>query len=120
MKKYFIWISLFQLILISCLDISIYEDVEPQLEIIVKNEAEQPVSGATVDLFLKKDDWQKNINSIYTGNTDNQGRVVFTDLQEFTYYFYVLKNNKDNRNQISTLEKPLKKNVKAIVETIIK
>ena len=107
-------------LLVNCTEKITRSDVNPQLEIIVKTESGQLVTNASVSLFLTEEDWKDNINIIQSGNTNNEGSILFTDLEEIQYYFFASKGEMNNQNQISETNKILEINVKAIIETIIK
>ena len=119
MKKYLIPF-LTSIFLISCPEKVFYINVAPQLEIIVKTESCQLVSDAQVFLFLTENDWWDKTNAVQSGQTGSQGSIVFTELEEVPYYFYVTKDYMTNEGQVSEIKEALKENVKAIVETIIK
>jgi len=104
----------------NCTEKIIYNDIDPQLEIIVRTESGQLVSGASVSLFTTENDWINKTNIVQSEETNNQGRALFSDLEEVRYYFFVVKNDMTNENQVSEIKEALKINVKAIVETIIK
>src|SRR5450759_2523557 len=72
-------------------------DTLPQLEIQVLDEKGANISGAYVALFDSADEWNKRINPMQVWRqTDLNGKVVFVDLKEITYYFYVRFDGKDN------------------------
>jgi hypothetical protein len=86
-------------------------DTLPQLEIGVRDGNGSPVSGAYVALFSNLDDWTSRTNPVQVWRrTDVTGKVIFTDLQEIPYYFYIRIDGKDNSlDEISTGE-PLRRN----------
>jgi hypothetical protein len=72
-------------------------DTLPQLEIVVLDETGKPVAGAYVGLFDSAEEWKKLANPVQTWRqTGIDGRVVFVDLRESDYYFYVRSADKDN------------------------
>jgi len=117
-KFYFLFKFFF--IMSHCSEKITYADVAPQLEIIVKTETGQLVSRAQVSLFETEDDWINKTNIVQSGETDGQGCILFSDLDEIKYYFLAVKNSMTNRNEVSETNEVLKVNVKAIVETTIK
>ncbi|TSA34413.1 MAG: carboxypeptidase regulatory-like domain-containing protein [Porphyromonadaceae bacterium] len=94
-------------VLYSCTKV----DTLPQLEIQVLDENGANISGAYVALFDSADEWNNRINPIQVWRrTDSDGKVVFVDLKEITYYVYVRFDGKDNSvGEVSTSE-PLQVN----------
>jgi hypothetical protein len=88
-------------------------DTLPQLEILVLDETGAIVSGADVALFDSIDEWNKRENPVQVWRrTGIDGKVVFVDLKEITYYVYVRFDGKDNSlGEISTAA-PLQVNYK--------
>lgn len=86
-------------------------DTLPQLEIKVLDEKGANITGAYVALFDSADEWNKRINPVQVWRqTDSNGKVVFVDLKEITYYFYVRFDGMDNSvGEVSTME-PLQLN----------
>jgi len=104
-KKFYIMVSLaisLALILHGCVKV----ETEPQLLIHVLDEKGKSVSGAYVALFDTADEWNRRLNPVQVWRrTDSEGKVVFTDLQEMTYYIYVRFDGKDNSiGEMSTTE----------------
>lgn len=107
------------LILISCGKTE-YLDNAPQLEIHVTNQQGQIVSGATVSLFSNEDDWKQSKGIIYLTQTNANGSALFEELEERNYYFLVEKEELNNKNEVAYFTDPLKTNVKAIINVIIR
>ena len=86
-------------------------DTLPQLEIQVLDEKGANISGAYVALFDNADEWNSRINPVQVWRqTDSNGKVVFVDLKEITYYFYIRFDGQDNSvGEVSTKE-PLQLN----------
>ena len=57
---------------------------------------EYPVPGANVRLYPTLNDWDNETNMIVEGNTNNNGKVVFTGLGQFVYYVDVWEQNHNN------------------------
>lgn len=93
-----------------CLALTFYGCVQvdtlPQLEIQVMDESGANVSGAYVALFDSADEWNKRENPVQVWRqTGSDGKVVFVDLKEISYYIYVRYDKKDNSlDEVSTLE----------------
>ena len=107
------------LVMHGCSKETVYEDTLPQLEIIVVNATGGIVSGAEVQLYLTQEDWNAEENIVANSMTDANGSVLFSELEERIYYFYVSKDDKDNVQGISYFENPLKINEIKVLETII-
>lgn len=88
------------LVLSGCIKV----DTLPQLEILVLDEKDAAIPGACVALFDNPDEWSKRENPVQVWRlTDSEGRVVFVDLNEITYYIYARFDGKDNSvGEIST------------------
>ena len=72
-------------------------DTLPQLEILVLDEAGASISGAFVTLFDNAEEWNIRKNPVQVWRrTDSEGKVIFVDLKEITYYIYARFNGKDN------------------------
>ncbi|MFA5815029.1 MAG: carboxypeptidase-like regulatory domain-containing protein [Bacteroidales bacterium] len=95
------------LVLFGCIKV----DTLPQLEILVLDEKGASISGAYVALFDSADEWNIRKNPVQVWRqTDSDGKVVFVDLKEITYYVYVRFDGKDNSvGEVSTTE-PLQVN----------
>jgi hypothetical protein len=96
-----------------------YIDNKPQLEIGVKDNTGQPISGAVITLFLTQNDWNKKVNAIQTASSDSKGTVLFKDLEEKVYYFLVEKGTQNNVLGIAYFAQPLKINEIRVIQTII-
>jgi len=108
--------GLFALILVIAFSGCNKFDTLPQLEIQVVDESGATISGAYAALFDSHEEWNKRINPVQAWRmTDPYGKVVFTDLKEITYYFYVRFDGKDNSAGEIFVSEPLKLNQKTIV-----
>ncbi len=105
-KFYFLLVSV-ALIFQAC-EKTEYVKSSPQLEITVVSGDMVFVEGATVSLFNTEDDWQLKSNVVQSLETDSKGQVLFEDLQEQKYYFFVEKGEQDNLADIAATFDPLK------------
>jgi PKD repeat protein len=73
------------------------EVVTTALTVIVKEYGtEHRISGASVILYPTRDDWDYETNPIAEGTTDNNGVVVFENLDPVIYFVDVWHDNYDN------------------------
>jgi hypothetical protein len=86
-------------------------DTLPQLQVIVLDDLGARIPGAYVALFDSAEDWNARNNPVQVWRqSDSEGKVVFMDLKEITYYIYARYDGKDNTvDEISTME-PLRVN----------
>lgn len=72
--------------------------VEPSLLVVEVLEywSEEPVAGASVILYPSLADWNNQKNAIIEGFTDDDGIVVFSDLDPIVHYVDVWGENHDN------------------------
>ncbi len=66
------------------------------LTLTVRDEVGNIVEGATVQLFEKKEDYDKEANPTFTGKTDKKGVAKFKSLKAIRYFMLVKKGDKDN------------------------
>jgi hypothetical protein len=92
-------------------------DTPPQLEVIVLDANESKVTGAYVTLFENEAEWEKRINPVQVWRrTDNEGAVLFNDLQENKYYIYARFDGMDNSfNEYSTVEPLVVNQVRSVI-----
>jgi hypothetical protein len=95
-------------------------DVDPQLQITVKDESDNIVVGAAVNLFDTEEDFLLNENEVMNGTTDAAGQVLFKELSEEIYYFYAEKDELNNYYEVVTFAEPLKKNEIKTITCIIR
>ena len=95
-------------------------DVAPQLEIMVTDISDDPVSGAAVTLFETESDFYENENPVKTSVTDAAGKVLFEELNETIYYFYAEKGDLNNFYEVMTFNDPLSKNEIKTITCIIR
>jgi len=94
-------------------------DILPQLEIEVVDADGIPQAGVSVKLFTTIEDWREVENVFRISVTDNNGIVLFKELEECIYYFLAEKGELNNRLNISVTEKKLSKNIIAVIKTTI-
>jgi PKD repeat protein len=72
--------------------------VEPSLLVVEVLEYwdQYPVDGASVILYPSLNDWNNQTNKIIEGFTDNDGIVVFADLDPIVHYVDVWEQTHDN------------------------
>lgn len=109
MKKYLI---LFIFIL-AC-DQTEYVEPLPQLEItVVDHLTEEVIQSARVRIYETFTDWEHRVHAVDSMDTSSQGVVLFTDLQEIKYYFFIEKGEMDNVAHYSATHEPLKVGVRS-------
>ena len=105
--RLFLCISIFAGLLIGCEK----PDNLPQLEIQVLDQDEKPVAGAYAALFENYEDWLARENPVQVWRrSDSGGKVLFTDLEEKSYFIYVRLSESDNSMNEISLKEPLKIN----------
>ena len=107
------------LTLFSCTK-EVFTDNNPQLKIITRDSENNLISNASVSLYINVDDWSKDENILITKQTDINGEVLFEDLSEEIYYFYIEKEEKNNRYEIAKTENRIQINEITKVTVIIK
>ena len=70
--------------------------IKTSLNVTVRDEVGNTVEGATVMLFEKEEDYQKETNVAAQGVTDNKGYLKLKELKSIQYYVIVRKGDKDN------------------------
>lgn len=108
MKKLLLFLAVFTFTLISCEKID-YVQSEPQLEFTVVQGNMIFVEGATISLFETQLDWESQTNVIQSLKTNAKGQVIFENLKEQKYYFFVEKDELNNLADIAATWDPLKK-----------
>ena len=105
------------LINISCSKI----DSLPQLEITVLSESGNPVPGIPVAIFEDQREWSMLENPVQAWReTDQEGKVLFTDLMEMEYYFYADGGSLNNLGDKIRIMERLKLNEKRKITIVIK
>lgn len=75
---------------------SSFQLLKTYLTITVRDEVGNTVSDATVQLFEKEEDYNKEENVAMEGVTDNKGVLKLKDLKAISYFVIVRKEDKDN------------------------
>ncbi len=94
------------LFLFSCTEKE-YIDADPQLLFTVVADNLVFVEDASVSLFNSQEDWESHSNVVASLQTDEKGQVLFENLDEQIYYFYVEKDDLNNLADIAALSEPL-------------
>lgn len=89
------------LFLLSCTKEE-YVKPAPQLQISVISKYLTPVDGASVTLYNTEDDLNRHSNPISTLQSDQAGQVLFENLEEQRYYFYVEKDGLNNTSDVAS------------------
>lgn len=79
----------------------------PQLQINVISKFLVPVPDASVSLYATEDDWFLKQAAIQTLQTNASGAVLFENLGEQKYYFYVEKDGLDNTSDVAATKNAL-------------
>lgn len=70
--------------------------IPTSLKITVRNGLGATESDVKVTLYSTKDDYEKSINPVATGKTDNKGNVFFQHLTTLNFYVSAEKGDKNN------------------------
>lgn len=73
-----------------------FQLIKTQLVITVRDETGNTVAGATIQLFEKQDDYNKEVNVAAEGVTDAKGVLKLKELKAISYYMIARKDDKDN------------------------
>ncbi|PBJ12772.1 SpaA isopeptide-forming pilin-related protein [Flavobacterium sp. ACN6] len=112
MKKLFlIVVFVFQSFLFTSCDNDNNEIAKATLELKIKDEVGNNIKDAKVTLFSTKEDFESKSNPLGILTSDNDGKVIFDNLDTEKYYWFVEKECKDNRNGKFSSELALKGNV---------
>lgn len=119
MKKTVIYVIIASAIFYCCSD-KVSVDNKPQLELNVINQEGNAVSDAVVLLYGSHDNMINQDSIIYQISTNSNGAVLFTNLEEQVYHFYIFKGNLNNKREVNKLSDPLKTNTRAKLLVTIK
>jgi hypothetical protein len=97
-----------------------YIDNKPKLKIQVLDLEDELVENAIVSLYNSKIDWTNKTNTIAQLPTNENGIVLFEELDEKQYFFFVEKESLTNIFDIYTHETPLEINVISQMKIVIK
>jgi ABC-type Na+ efflux pump permease subunit len=92
MKKSYV-ILLPVVLMVIC---SAFQIVKTSLGVTVRDEVGNIVTGATVQLFEKEEDYTAEKNVAVEGVTDEKGYIRFKELKAISYFVVVRKDDKDN------------------------
>jgi hypothetical protein len=118
MKKSFFMFLLFAGVTIftSCKK----EEAAPSLELTVRDNLGNAVSGATLKLFKSENDLINFTNQVgSTKTTDGSGKIKIENLEEIKYYFFAEKDCYNNYRGGNYLVDPLKKNQNTTADIVI-
>lgn len=73
-----------------------FQLIKTQLVITVRDETGNTVTGATVQLYEKQDDYNKEVNVAAEGVTDAKGVLKLKELKAISYFMIAKKDDKDN------------------------
>ncbi len=107
MKKLNIFAILALVLFLSSCTEKEYIDADPQLLFTVVADNLVFVEDASVSLFNSQEDWESHSNVVASLQTDEKGQVLFENLDEQIYYFYVEKDDLNNLADIAALSEPL-------------
>lgn len=98
-------ILLFAMLFINNSGIGQVKILPTKLKVTVIDGTGNFVEGATVTLFLTKDDYINNQNATSSANTDAKGKVIFKKLEPRKYYLDVRKAQQNNDGRGSETDK---------------
>ena len=70
--------------------------LKTSLNVTVRDETGNLVTGASVKLFAKQEDYEKEVNAIAEATTDEKGVARFKELNHLSIFLIVKKDDKDN------------------------
>lgn len=88
--------NLLTLAFVAVLAMSFASFLKTSLTITVRDETGNIVAGANIKLFAKKEDYEKEVNPIAEGMTDEKGVAKFKELSHLSIFMLVQKGDKDN------------------------
>lgn len=110
------WLLLGILLFTSCEK----PDNRPQLEFQVVDVQGRSIYGAYAGLFDSYEGWLSRENPVQVWRTtSNTGEVIFTDLEEKQYFFYVRYGKLDNSMGQYHLAEPLTINERRIIKVVL-
>ena len=94
---YLFFVVFLALAFISCerdFETDIITKTPPSLEVLVRNAAAVPISGATVRLYKEEAAWNTEGAAAFSKQTNAEGRVVFTNEElQNPGFFYLISTN---------------------------
>jgi len=96
-------------------------DKEPSIVISVSNENGDKFSGAVVLLYDNYHDWYEMTNPVHAGVTNENGEILFENLQETIYYFDATYSETHWNYPLGVYrtEQPLKKGIQKNVSVVL-
>ena len=70
--------------------------LKTSLNVTVRDETGNVVVGASIKLFAKKEDYEKEVKPIFEATTDAKGIAKFKEVNNTTIFILVRKDDKDN------------------------
>ncbi|SRR5450759_1993260 len=96
------------------------EPTPTSLELTLKDDLGNSVSGASVKLYSSQTDWNNDLNQVGTTQfSDASGKVKFSDLSNINYYWFAEKDCKNNVNGAVTTTSALTANVNNPLNVIL-
>ena len=84
-----------------------YIQPAPQLQIQVVSKYLVPVQEANVTLYNSEEALYLQVDPIKTLQTNEVGQVLFEDLEEQRYYFFVEKDGLNNTSDVASTKNPV-------------
>jgi len=85
------------LLIFSCDNNNPVPEVDTTLNIIVEDEAGNPVEGAEVLLFADGNDWSNKKNALFAAQmSDSQGKASYKKIEPVEYWINIEKGNLNN------------------------
>jgi len=82
--------------LVFLVSLSAFQLIKTQIVVTVRNDLGNTVEGATVKLYEKEEDYNKEENAVAEGVTDTKGVVKFKELKAIAYFVQVEKGDLNN------------------------
>lgn len=101
------------------------DDIQPtitptSLELTLKDDLGNIVTGASVKLYSSQTDWSNGTNQVgITQFSDASGKVKFSDLSSIKYYWLAEKDCKNNANGRVTSTSALTANINNTINVIL-
>ena len=70
--------------------------LKTNLTITVRDELGNLVAGAEIKIYSNRENWEKEVNPVLEGTTDEKGVAKFKDISNLSLYILVRKDDKDN------------------------
>lgn len=70
--------------------------LKTSLTVTVIDELGNAVAGADIKIYSNRENWEKEVNPILQGTTDDKGIAKFKDISQINIYLLVRKDDKDN------------------------